>query len=286
MDITTDTSASQEKLEVHPHTWTHNGERVLMVKTVDKDLRSHNSFQWPERGTVKAPDAKDNTQCGGGLHGWPWGLGLGDGKELCVPGERWIVFSAKPENVRGYLENGWKCKAIGECEVVHVGTMATAIAMVRDGQVALIQAMAVREEINGAAKTINAASGDSSQLAASGDSSKLAASGDSSQLAASGYYSQLAASGYYSQLAASGDYSQLAASGYYSKLAASGDYSICMAFKGRCLVGEKGVFAIAYLRSDKTPDIVVGRVGENGIKPHTWYEVVDGKLSEAEGGAA
>jgi len=70
-----------------------------------------------------------------------------------------------------------------------------------------------------------AASGNSSQLAASGDSSQLAASGNSSQLAASGYFSQLAASGDSSKLAASGDSSQLAASGNYSQLAASGDSS-------------------------------------------------------------
>ena len=108
------------------------------------------------------------------------------------------------------------------------------------------------------------------------DSSELAASGNYSQLAASGDYSKLAASGNYSQLAASGDYSQLAASGDYSKLAASGNSSIaCNAgASGRVKGGNKCALSLArWVVAEKRFRITVAYVGENGIKPNTWYEL-------------
>jgi hypothetical protein len=167
-------------------------------------------------------------------------------------------------------------------------------------------------------KDVQAASGDSSQLAASGDYSKLAASGDYSQLAASGGYSQLAASGDYSQLAASGGYSQLAASAYSSKLAASGDYSQLAASGGYSQLaasayssklaasgyysklaasGKDSVIAasapnctasgadgtwisLAEFKNGKCVGFATGCIGKNGLKPDTAYMAKGGKLVE------
>jgi len=161
------------------------------------------------------------------------------------------------------------------------------------------------EKISSGNSSKLAASGYYSQLAASGDSSQLAASGDSSQLAASGYYSKLAASGYYSQLAASGNSSKLAASGnssklaasgYYSQLAASGnssklaasgdssqlaasgDSSIAMAAAPNCTAkaGKNGTIALTrWVESEKRHRVSVAYVGENGIKPDTFYKLED-----------
>ena len=127
----------------------------------------------------------------------------------------------------------------------------------------------------------DAASGYASKLAASGDASKLAASGDGSTLAASGYASTLAASGYASKLAASGNDSTLAASGNDSTLAASGYASIVMGagYGCRAKAGASGAIALTWY-DGKRPQIAVGLVGEDGIKPDTWYEVRDGKLAE------
>lgn len=95
--------------QIMPHRWTHSGDEVLILKCVDSDGISYGGFKWPlEVGaTVEAPDWNDRAECGGGLHGWPWGLAMGDGKDPDWSG-KWIVFSAKPEEV---IDLGGKCKA-------------------------------------------------------------------------------------------------------------------------------------------------------------------------------
>ena len=159
--------------------------------------------------------------------------------------------------------------------------------------------------------TVDAASGDNSRLTASGDNSQLAASGDSSQLAASGHYSQLAASGDYSRLTASGDSSQLAASGDYSRLTASGDSSRLaasgdhsrLAVSGDssqlAITGQNGVIAaaapgciakgaagtwisLAEFDGGQCIGFVSACVGQNGIKPDTFYRAENGVLVEVK----
>jgi hypothetical protein len=126
-----------------------------------------------------------------------------------------------------------------------------------------------------------AASGNYSQLAASGDCSQLAASGDCSQLAASGDCSQLAASGDCSQLAASGNYSQLAASGHGSQLAASGENSVITSssYSGTAMGAAGTWISLAeYDRDGKCVGFATGCIGNDGLKPDTWYRASGGKL--------
>ena len=126
-----------------------------------------------------------------------------------------------------------------------------------------------------------AASGVDSKLAASGACSKLAASGAYSNLAASGAYSNLAASGACSNLAASGACSNLAASGVDSKLAASGvDSVIASSAYNACAKGAAGTWiALAEFDSDgKCVGFATGRIGDDSLKPDTWYVARGGKL--------
>ena len=133
-----------------------------------------------------------------------------------------------------------------------------------------------------------AASGASSKLAASGESSNLAASGASSNLAASGAYSKLAASGESSKLAASGASSKLAASGAYSKLAASGAYSIAAAIGigGVAKAANGGWIVLSeWAWDDKLSKLIPtcvksGKIGKNGLKPDTYYKLVNGEFLE------
>jgi len=128
------------------------------------------------------------------------------------------------------------------------------------------------------------ASGDSSRLAASGDHSRLAVSGDSSQLAASGDSSRLAASGDSSQLAASGDSSRLAVSGDSSQLAITGQNGVIAAAAPGCIAkGAAGTWiSLAEFDGGQCIGFVSACVGQNGIKPDTFYRAENGVLVEVK----
>ena len=221
-----------------PHQWTNKDGDVLILKRIKPNRKGYGEFIYPSGvGTViTAPDWNSEPKCGGGIHGWPWGFGLGEGVDYDILNDIWLVLSEKPENVVGELEKGWKCKARAP-RIVFEGTFTQVWGLVCAEQSAIIKQMASGPGPNLAASGNDsnlaasgndskiAASGYGSNLAASGPGSNLAASGNGSKIAASGPGSNLAASGNDSNLAASGNDSNLAASGYGSKLAASGDGS-------------------------------------------------------------
>src|SRR5437870_2908397 len=130
---------------IHPpvHQWTHTGDRVLLIKCLNRDGTTHNGFVWPKEGPVKPVNFSRKPDCeSGGLFGWPWGMGVGDGRYPDALAE-WIVFSAKPENVI-LVENGLKAKVVpgndGDCAVVvYRGTQAGAFYHTMEGRLAWIQ---------------------------------------------------------------------------------------------------------------------------------------------------
>lgn len=48
---------------------------ILVLRNCKSDRTSYGGFVWPESGHVEAPDWRDDDNCGGGLHGLPWGEG-------------------------------------------------------------------------------------------------------------------------------------------------------------------------------------------------------------------
>jgi hypothetical protein len=200
---------------IQPHQWTNAEGEVLILKRINKDRTAYGGFTYPQGiGSVVVPETwNPKNDCGHGIHGWPWGFGIGDGSDFSIIDDIWLVVSAKPADVIGELNNGLKCKA-REVKIRFEGSFKDAWAVVASAQKEIIDNLAAAGK-----------SADDSNLAASGNGSKLAASGYGSKLAASGNDSKLAASGYGSNLAASGNGSKLAASGYGSKLAASGNDS-------------------------------------------------------------
>ena len=82
------------------HQWTNGGNEVLVVRFVSQDGKSYGGFQHPMivGETVTAPDWKANCKCGGGIHAWPWALGLGEGKD-CDWTALWQVYGVKPEDI-------------------------------------------------------------------------------------------------------------------------------------------------------------------------------------------
>jgi hypothetical protein len=188
-------------------------------------------FRWPEgiNVVVECDDWDSRPVCGGGLHGWPWGMGLGEGADYDIIDDRWIILAAAPEDVAGNLERGWKCKCRMAIKL-YDGPFAGAWAMINGGRHRLIEAMSKGMSDSSKAASSGysskaASSGDYSTAASSGYSSTAASSGDSSKAASSGYSSTAASSGDSSKAASSGDSSKAASSGDSSKAASSGDYS-------------------------------------------------------------
>lgn len=73
------------------HLWTNGGNEVLIVRFVEKDGTSYRGqdrtgnaidFKHPTKvgESVVAPDWIRDDKCGAGIHGWPWGFYVGDGK--------------------------------------------------------------------------------------------------------------------------------------------------------------------------------------------------------------
>ncbi|EIQ01077.1 hypothetical protein OpiT1DRAFT_05645 [Opitutaceae bacterium TAV1] len=231
---------------VRPHTWTNHGDEVLILKRVNPDRTARGGFKYPAGvGSKVEPESWDSSpSCGEGLHGWPWGFGLGEGMNYDPLEDIWLVLGAKPEDVVGELEGGQKCKC-RHATIRYEGCFAGALALIREGFHACIVEMS---------KVV------------------IPPGGAPSPTASDRYRAYLAASGGYSQLAASGGYSQLAASGRNSIAVSSG-------LNSRVKVGENGVFALCYWAGDdKGYEILVGKVGVDGIKADTWYVVRDGKI--------
>ena len=90
----------EDKKVIPVHLWTNSGDEVLVVRFVSHDGKSCGEFQHPMAvgETVTALDWKANCSCGGGIHGWPWALGLGEGKE-CDWSALWQVYGVKPEDI-------------------------------------------------------------------------------------------------------------------------------------------------------------------------------------------
>jgi hypothetical protein len=216
-------------------------------------------------------------------------MGLGEGADYDIIGDRWMVLSAAPDDVVGELEGGHKCKCKCKCAKavkVYDGDFAGAWAQINAGRDSLIVAMA-------AAVGGNVASGDYSTAASSGDSSTAASSGDYSKAASSGNSSTAASSGDSSTAASSGDSSTAASSGDYSKAASSGNSSTaacdtngfaCVAGVGGRVRGNAGsALSLGYKDRNGRLRIATGYVGESGIEAGVWYAANElGEMVKAE----
>ena len=164
------------------HQWTHDGGRVLIVRYVNSDGTSHGDFQWPLTvgAEVVAPDWNPEPKCGGGLHGWPWGRFIGDGKDP-EWAATWLVVSADPKDVVD-LGGKVKCRA---CRVEYVGSWYAALAMVRAGAIAHVEAVSDGKHATGD-QSASSATGDRSASSATGDQSASSATGDQSAAVVTG----------------------------------------------------------------------------------------------------
>jgi len=71
---------------------------VLVLRTCNADLTSHNDFKWPQKGAVKAPDWRPAAQCGNGLHGLLWGEGEGGHLDYSSTA-KWLVVEVPAKSI-------------------------------------------------------------------------------------------------------------------------------------------------------------------------------------------
>ena len=192
-----------EQAVIPQHQWTHDGDRVLLVKCVDPDGKGHKGFQYPKSGQVKpdycstAPDCKS-----GGLFGWPWGINLGGGKEPDYRGI-WLVLSAPPAQV---VLCGDKAKVAAatpddvDCEVVYYGDALGALIRTMKGRVAWIQHSARGSASATGVSGSASATGVSGSASATGGSGSASATGESGSASATGERGIAALSGEYGSL--------------------------------------------------------------------------------------
>ena len=254
------------------HQWTHDGDKVLLVKYVPKGGKSTNDFQWPKSGPVESPNWSREPTCdSGGLFGWPWGVGIGGGKDPDYQGD-WIVFAAKPEDV---IDLGDKAKA-NSAEVIYYGDWWGALLKIDAGRMAW---------------TIQAADGNA---AATGERGSAAATGESGSAAATGWRGSAAATGESGSAAATGGMGSAAATGESSIAAATNHQSTVEAGLGGIAattsenaywtVRAGAVFIQRWKAENGTYETVVFAAADFEADIGKTLHIVRGEIQRNEGG--
>ena len=275
------------------HQWTNGREEVLILRCCNKDGTSYGGFQWPMTvgATVNAPDWNPAPECGGGLHGWPWGIAMGDGKEPDYGGA-WIVFGAVPADV---VSIGGKCKA--KTGIVRfVGTWDKANAFVLAGQMELVyqssRGAASATGDSGAASATGtsgaaSATGYRGAASATGYSGAASATGTSGAASATGTSGAASATGYSGAASATGDSGAASATGYRGAASATGTSSVASVTgtNGLAQSGEFGCICLAWWNdAESRQEMRCARTGLGYLKPHTWYRLdAQGEFVEDEG---
>ena len=125
-------------------------------------------------------------------------------------------------------------------------------------------------------------SGHAAQIGSSGDYARIGSSGRAAQIGSSGDDARIGSSGHAAQIGSSGRAAQIGSSGNAARIVATGENATitCAGIGARVKAGRNGCFALTWYDGNRNR-IVVGYVGEDGIKADTWYRVEAGKLVEA-----
>ena len=243
------------------HRWTNGGNEVLVVRFVSQDGKSYGGFQHPMivGETVTAPDWKANCNCGGGIHAWPWALGLGEGKD-CDWTALWQVYGVKPEDImQGEPELIGKVKFRAGV-LRFVGKWWEATNYVLSGQMAWVH---------------HSAWGSASSTGESGSASSTGWRGSASSTGAMGSASSTGAMGSASSTGWSGSASS---TGKYGTSVALGIESKASGSLGNFLV----IAEWKYINNEwKRVAMGLAKVDGKKIKSDTFYTLKDGKFVEA-----
>jgi hypothetical protein len=269
------------------HEWTHDGTEVLCVRFVGQHGASYNGFRWPLTVGAEAiaPDWDPTPQCGGGLHGWPWGFSLGDGKEPDWSAT-WLVFGADMADV--VCIDGGKVK-VRRAVVRHVGDWVSATAFVLVGQMAWVHHAA-----RGAASATGesgaaSATGGRGAASATGERGAASATGESGAASATGGRGAASATGESGAASATGESGAASATGGRGAASATGESGAASATGGRgaaSATGESGAASAtggrgaASATGESGAAVVTGldgraQAGPFGVVALCWWNTAD-----------
>ena len=203
--------------DVPIHQWTNEDGEVLIVKQVGAGRKTYGGFQWPDSGEVTCPDWSPEPECGHGLHGWPWGLSLGDGVNIDYSAE-WLVFAAKPDAI---IDLGGKVKC-RSARIVMYGDWNECLGMVTPGLSGWCSKHANGNASNTGYGSAASNTGDWSAASNTGDRSAASNTGDRSDASNTGYGSAASNTGYGSAASNTGDRSAASNTGHGSAASNTG----------------------------------------------------------------
>lgn len=242
----------ENSLVIPIHKWTHDGVEVLILKCVNIDGTSYGGFRWPfvVGSVVEAPDWNDELKCGGGLHGWPWGLSIGTGKKPSWFGA-WLVFGVLPVDVCNISLGKVKAR---RGIIRYVGDWGSALSFVLPGQIAWIQSVC-----GGAAS----------------------ATGSRGAVSATGSRDAVSATGCRGAASATGDYGAASATGIGGAASATGSSSIAVVTgsNGKVMAGPFSALALTWKnpvtnqREVKIAEIGIGDGTDGKLMANRWYQL-------------
>jgi hypothetical protein len=243
-----------DKKIIPVHEWLHDGDRALMLRYVSSDNKSYGDFQWPsEVGMeVTAPDWNPAAVCGGGFHGWPWGIGIGTGKGPVFVDVNWQVISYDPKD-SVWVENEKVKIRTGKIE--YIGSWWKALAIIEAGRTAWIQQAASGAASATGARGAASATGARGAASATGARGAASATGWSGAASATGWSGAASATGDSGAASATGDRGAASATGWSGAASATGWSGAASATNEYCTV-ECGSTGIASAIADNVTWIV------------------------------
>lgn len=234
------------------HQWTHDGDEVLIVRQCQSDGTSSHGFRYPLRvgERVEAPDWNPEPIHGNGLHGWPWGLALGDGQDPDYAAV-WLVLGARPDDVID-LGGRVKCRA---ATVRHVGEWHTALAFVLSGQMAWAVSSSTGDDAT------SSSTGHRATSSSTGDGVASSSAGDCAASSSTGHRAVSSSTGHGAVSSSTGDRA----------------VAVCAGLASRARAGAWGCIALAWWNeATRRTEMHCARVGcgdgsDGLLKAGVWY---------------
>jgi hypothetical protein len=263
--------------------WANDSGEVLVLRYINADGTTRGGFVNPVvvGESVTALDWHERAECGGGIHGWPWGLSIGDGKEPIYTSVIWQVYGVRPERI---INLGGKCK-FQTGVLRYSGDWQGAFEFILSGQIRLVQFCASGAASATGARGAASATGESGAASATGERGAASATGERGAASATGESGAASATGARGAASATGWSGAASATGWSGAASATGargaasatgacSSAVCTDIGGKVRGGERGVIALAWwnprTNQAEMRAALIGK-GRRKLKSNVWY---------------